>query len=137
MPDYQKDIEKLRRPENIVEAVYASSAYVLRTAFQRDPTIARLVKGGAEVVPLVQGELARDGIELDDITLAALAYIVDQAAPASAPALLKPLLRKAVDHPGPFFVNFATHALRREAKLSLRPAEMVYPKAEMLEVLKK
>jgi len=42
MADYSKDIERLKNPENIKEAVYASSPYVLMKVFENDPIVRRL-----------------------------------------------------------------------------------------------
>ncbi len=125
----------IKNPENISEAVYASSPYVLRKAFENDPNVRSLIKAGREVVPLISKELEKNGLELHEITLACFAYILHKVDVKSAVKILKPLLAQTIERPGPFFVNFATHALRQESKLSIRPLEMVYTKAEILEIL--
>jgi hypothetical protein len=135
MPKYQKEVQKLRNPENIKEAVYASSPYVLRKAFLADPTVQKLVQAGPAAVADIKQEFAAGADKLSDITLACLAHILSQVAPAEGAALLAPVLRKTMDKGGPFFKHFATHLLRQEVRLPVRPLEMVYRREEMQEVL--
>jgi hypothetical protein len=135
MPKYVKDVQRLRNPENIKEAVYASSPYVLRKAFMADPTVQKLVRAGPNAFDAVKHEFAARGDKLPDITLACLAYILMQIAPAEGAALVAPVLRRQVKKGGPFFKHFATHLLRQEAQLPLRSLEMVYRREEMQEIL--
>ncbi len=135
MPKYLKDVQRLRNPENINEAVYASSAYVLRKAFLADPTVQKLVRAGADAVEDVKQEFAAGADKLPDITLACLAYILTQIAPSEGAALVAPVLRKTLDKGGPFFKQFAAHLLRQQARLPLRPSNMAYPREEIQEVL--
>ena len=51
MPKYMKDVQRLRNPENIREALYASSPYVLRKAFVADPTVQKLIRAGLNDIP--------------------------------------------------------------------------------------
>jgi hypothetical protein len=135
MPKYQKAVQKLRNPENIKDAVFASSPYVLRKAFQADPVVQELVREGPPVVADIERELAARADKLPDITLACLAYILSQVAPADGAKLLAPALRKALDEGGPFFKHFATHLLRQEARLPVRPLQIFYRREEMIEAL--
>jgi len=137
MPKFQKHLQRLRKPEAIRDAVFASSPYVLRRAFSTDPTVQQLVQAGPDVVADIEKELADGGEQLPDITLACLAYVLWQIAPDRGPALLAPLLRRMLDEHGPFFVHFATHLLRQQARLPVRPLEMVYRRDEMTEALRR
>lgn len=135
MVDYRKEIEKIKNPENIHEAVYANSPYVLMKAFEKDQTVSRLIRAGAKVVPLISEELEKNGLELPEITLACFAYTLQKINIESAIKILKPLFAKAVERRGPFFVNFAAHSLRQAVKLPIKPLEMAYTRAELLETL--
>lgn len=135
MPKYVKDVQRLRKPENIKGAVYASSSYVLRKAFAADPTVQKLVRAGPNAFDDVKHEFATRADKLPDITLACLAYILTQIAPSEGAALVAPLLRRQVEKGGPFFKHFATHLLRQQARLPLRSLEMVYRPEEMQEIL--
>jgi hypothetical protein len=134
MPKYVKDVQRLRNPANIREALYASSPYVLRKAFVADPTVQKLIRAGPNGFDEIKREFAARADKLPDITLACLAYILTQIAPVQGAALVRPVLRRHVEA-GPFFKHFATHLLRQEARLPLRPIEMVYRREEMQEVL--
>jgi hypothetical protein len=135
MRKYVKDVQRLRNPENIKDAVYASSPYVLGKAFAADPIVQKLVRAGPNAFDDVKHEFAARADKLPDITLACLAYILTQIAPAEGAALVAPVLRRQVKKAGPFFKHFSTHLLRQEARLPLRPLEMVYRREEMQEVL--
>ena len=135
MPKYLKDVQRLRNPENIKDAVYASSPYVLRKAFVADPTVQKLVRAGPKAFNDIKHEFAVRAAKLPDITLACLAYILNQIAPAKGAALVAPVLRRHVEKAGPFFKHFATHLLREQARLPLRPLEMVYRREETQEIL--
>jgi hypothetical protein len=136
MPTYLKDVQALRKPDNIRDAVFASSPYVLRKAFVADPAVRRLVRAGPEVVADIAKELGPGALELPDITLACLAHILSEVEPDRGTKLLAPLLRRALEKPGgPFFPHFATHLLRQQARLPVRPLEMVYRREEMAEAL--
>jgi hypothetical protein len=135
MRKYVKDVQRLRSPENIREAIYASSPYVLGKAFAADRIVQKLVRAGPNAFDDVKHEFVARADKLPDITLACLAYILTQIAPAKGAALVAPVLRRQVEKAGPFFKHFATHLLRQEARLPLRPLEMVYRREEMQEVL--
>ncbi len=136
MIDYGKKIEKIKNPENIRGALFASSPYVLKKAFEKDQTVINLIKGGREVIPPISEELEKKGLELPEITLACFAYILYKVDLKSAVKILKPLFTQAVEKPGPFFVNFAAHILRQGSNLPIKPLELVYTRDELLEVLK-
>jgi hypothetical protein len=137
MTEYSKEIEKVKNPKNISEALYASSPYTLKKAFENDQTVLRLVKAGREVTPLLVEELAKNGLELNEITLSCFAYILHKVDPKLAVKILKPLFVKAMENPGAFFVYFAAHALRQESNLPTKPLELDYTRAELRETLKK
>ncbi|UCG47886.1 MAG: hypothetical protein JSU94_20705 [Phycisphaerales bacterium] len=136
MYDYKTDIERLKDPRNIREAVYASSPYVLKTTFDDDVIVRRLIDAGNEVVPLIREELKSNFAELPEITLACFAYILQKVNAASAEQVLKPLFVRAAEKPGPFFVNFAAHAIRKSKQLPVSTEKMSLTKAELLETLK-
>jgi hypothetical protein len=135
MYDYGEDIERIKNPEHIREAVYASSPYVLMRAFENDLTVQRLINAGQEVVPLIAKELENTGLELPEITLACFAYILQRVDLESAVRILKPSFAQATEKPGPFFVHFAAHAIRQDRELPIKPLEMVYSEAELFEAL--
>lgn len=134
---YIKEIERLKKPENIRESVYASSPHVLMKAFKNDLTVGRLIRAGREVVPLIDKELKRGGLELPEISLACFAYILQEIDLKSASEILKPLFVRTAKKPMGFFSNFAAHALRQQHKLPIKPLKMRYTKAELLETLKR
>lgn len=136
MADYSKDIEMLKNPENIKEAVYASSPYVLMKVFENDPIVRRLIRAGREVVPLISKEMKK-GLKLPEITLSCFAYILQKVDAESAVKILKPLFARTIDKPRGFFTNFAAHALRQALKLPTKPLEVVYTKNELLETLER
>jgi len=133
--DYSKEIEVIKNPENIREAVYASSPYVLKKAFENDLTVNRLIRAGQKVVPLIAKELEANGLKLPEITLACFAYILQEVDLKCASEILKPLFAQATEKPGPFFVHFATHSLRQAVKLPVKFPDMAYTKAELSETL--
>jgi hypothetical protein len=135
MTDYRKDIDRIKDPENINEAVYASSPYVLRKAFESDRSVVRLISAGREVVPLISKEIEKHGMKLSEITLSCYAYILQKIDLEAALKILKPLFAKAIKNPGPFFVNFSAHALRQKVNLPIKPLQILYTKAELLETL--
>jgi len=135
MTDYNKEIERIKNPENIREAVYASSPFVLKKTFENDLTVRRLVEAGQDVIPLITKELESEGLNLHEITLACFAYILHKVNPESAALILKPLFKVAIENPGPFFVNFANQTLRQVIKLPTKPFGSAYTKEELLETL--
>lgn len=137
MTSYQDDIKKLKDPDNIKEAGFASSPYVLRKAFERDPVVQRVIKGRQKVAPLLIAELKQNGRELDEITLACFTYILEKVDPTAISDVLTPLFEAAVDSPGPFFVHFAAHAMRQHMlNLPTEPAGTTYPQAELVQTMK-
>lgn len=133
--EYKKDIEKLKNPENINEAVYASSPYVLRKAFDSDETLHHLIKGGSGVIPLISEEMQKNGTNLSDITLAAFAYVLEKIDAKEGVRYLEPIYAKSLENPGPFFVNFAAHAINIGSGSEIKPMGAVYSKPELLEAL--
>jgi len=132
---YTQEIERLKNPENIKEAVYASSPDGLRRAFENDSVVGRLVRAGEKVVPLIGEQLERSGLELHEITLACFAYILHQVDSKSASRILEPFFVKAMEQPGPFFVNFAAYPIREVAKLTTKPLGETHTSAELSETL--
>ncbi len=135
MSDFQEDIVRLKDPKNIKEALFASGPSVLMRAFERDPTVMRLVKGGAKVVPLIVAEIKENGLKLHTITLSCFAYILQKVDPAAASAVLKDLFVQAMKRPDPFFIYFAVHALRQDLKLPFKPRDPEYSYGELQETL--
>lgn len=135
MPSYLKEVQRLKNPENINEAVFASSPYVLRKAFLADPTVQKLVRSGPAVLADIKQEMSAEASQLSDITLACFAHILSQVAPVEGAAFLAPELKKVADKSGPFFATFGTHLLRHAAQLPVRPIEMNYRREELKEVL--
>lgn len=132
MANLEKDITALKDPANIKKALLASSPYVLRKIFAAEPIIQRLIRAGEKVVPLI-AEQTRGARKLDEITLAAYAYILEKVKADAAPEVLGAQFRKAVEKPGPFFVHFAAHAMRSALRMPLKPLEMVYSPEELME----
>jgi hypothetical protein len=136
MADLKKDITALRDPSNIKKAFLASSPYVLRKVFAADPIIQRLIRAGEKVVPLITEE-TRGERRLEEITLAAFAYIIENVKADAAPQILGARFKKSMEKPGPFFVHFAAHAMRSGFQMPVKPLEMVYSQAELIETQNK
>lgn len=132
MASLLKDLTKLRDPAAIKKAQLASSPYVLRKIFAADPTIRRLIAAGEKIVPLIIEEI-RKAERLDEITLAAFVFIVENVNADAAAQVFGALFRKSVRKPGPFFVHFAAHAIRSGFRLPIKPLEIVYSPAELME----
>jgi len=127
MSDFQKDLETIKNPENIKEAVYASGPGNLMKVFEKDPTVQRLIRGGAKVAPLVSAEIKKNGQKLPKITLACLAYVLQKTDRTEASTILRPFFIRAMNKPDPYFIFFGAHAIREDLKLPLRPdAEYSY-----------
>ena len=135
MADYRKDVARLKKPENIKEAMYANGPYTLMKAFEADSTVNRLIKGGGEVVPLIAAELKRNGMKLHEITRSCYAYILQQIDLETSAKILKPYFVLAMKKPDPFFVHFAAHALRQKFRLPVKPADPLHSRAELLDTL--
>lgn len=135
MPSLPEDLARIKDPANIHEARFASSAYVLRKAFERDPAVQRLIRAGRGAAPLVIQEL-RSADRLDEIVRACLVYILEQVDPAAVAQVVAPLLRADMARPGPLFAPFATHALRGALRLP-NPGgpRLEYSPAEVREAL--
>ena len=118
-------------PSTIQKAQLASSPYVLQKIFAADPTIRRLIDAGEPVIPLIAAEL-QSANALEEITLSALAFIVQQVKADAAPQLFGPIFRQALGHPGPFFVHFAAQAIRSGLGQPIKHPEIVYSHAELL-----
>jgi hypothetical protein len=136
MPDLKADIAALKNPSNITKASLANSPYVLRKIFKADPKIRRLIAAGEKVVPFIIEE-TREARVLDEITLSAFAYIIENVKVETAPQIFGARFRKAVENPGPFFVHFAAHAMRSSLHLPIKPLKMVYSREELVETQNK
>jgi hypothetical protein len=135
MPSLPEDLAAIKDPSKIQEARFASSPYVLRKAFERDPAVQRLIRAGRAAVPLVVQELRSAG-HLDEITRACLVHILEHVDPSAVAQVVAPLLRADMTRPGPFFAPFATHALRTALKLpNAGGPKLEYAPAEMHEAL--
>ena len=135
MPSLPEDLARIKNPDNIHEARFASSPYVLRKAFERDAAVQRLIRAGRAAAPLVIQEL-RSADHLDEIARACLVYVLEQVDGAAVAPVVAPLLRADLAHPGPFFAPFATHALRNAARLpNPGAAKLEYSPAEVREAL--
>ena len=135
MYDYKKDLEKIKNPENIREAVFASSPYVLRKVFENDVIVRRLINVGQDVAPLITEELKNNNEKLHEITLSCFAFILQKVDPPSAKKVLKPLLTKAMKRPGPFFVHFTAHSLLENMNLPLSREKMTFTKDELQDIV--
>ncbi len=134
MADVRKDIATVSDPLKIKKALLASSPYVLRKIFASDPTVMRLVSAREQALSFISEKMKED-TKLSEISLAAFAFIVENVDARSAPRIFGKRFRKAVENPGPFFVHFAAHAIRIGMKRPVKPLEMVYSRAELLETL--
>ncbi len=132
----KKDITTLKNLSNIEKAYLASSPYVLRKVFGADPIIQRLIRAGEKVIPLIVEELLK-AEDLDEITLSAFAFIIENVRADVSPQILGTLFRKEIENPGPFFVHFAAHAIRSAFRMPVKPFEMVYSQAELIETQNK
>lgn len=135
MSDFRKDIAKIKNPENIREALFASGPSVLMRAFEKDPTVIRLLRGGSKVVPLISAEIRKNGLKLDSITLSCFAYILQMVDIGAAVAILRPLFLDAMRKPDPFFTCFAAHALQQDLKLPIKPYDPEYTFGQLHETL--
>jgi hypothetical protein len=61
-------------------------------------------------------------------------FIVENVNAEAAPLIFGDLFRMSVEKPtNPFFVYFATHAIRSGLRLPIKPLEIVYTTAELIE----
>lgn len=134
MADVKKDVGTISEPVKIKKALLASSPYVLRKVFASDPAILRLISAREAALTLITEKMKEDE-KLSEITLSAFAYIVENVDAHSAPRIFGKRFRKSIEMPGPFFVHFAAHAIRTGLKRPVKPLEMVYSRAELLETL--
>jgi hypothetical protein len=136
MSHYEEDLRAIANPENINEAVFAYSPYVLRKAFERAPIVQRLIAAGREISPLISDELERN-TELPEISRACLVYILEQIDNRQMVRVVSPLFRTELKNPGPFFIHFAAHGLRAAHHLKVRERDISYSNAELRELLDK
>jgi hypothetical protein len=106
-------------------------------AFERDPTVQRLLKGGNTVAGMVAEQVRQHGRSLDEITLCCYVYILQKLDVQVAAETVRPLFPDAVKQVDPFFVNFATHVLRDALRLPMNPLDPLYSRGEMLETLER
>lgn len=135
MNDFQKYIETIKNPKNIREALFASGPQVLMKAFQKDPTVTKLIRGGLKVVPLISAEIKERGLKLDPITLACFAYILEKIDLKTATIVIAPLFIQAMKKPDPFFIYFAAHILRQNLKQRFKVNDPEYTFGELQETL--
>ncbi|MCD4708623.1 MAG: hypothetical protein K8S62_12895 [Candidatus Sabulitectum sp.] len=84
-----------------------------------------MISAGERIIPLIQDEVSKAD-QLDGITLAAFAFIVESVRAEAAPEIFRKVFRKKVEDPDPFFVHFAAHAIRSGLRLPVKPLEMHY-----------
>ena len=137
MPDYSKAIKKIKNPENIHEATYASGPYTLMKAFHNDSTVKELIKGNQKVFSLIAKELKKGGMELNEISRSCYAFILQKIDLDSSVEILKPMFIKAMKAPDPFFVHFAAYTLRQHLKLPVKPSDPLHTRGELLETLER
>jgi hypothetical protein len=135
MSDIEKDIEIIKDPRNIQEALFASGPHVLMKAFEKDPIVIRLIRAGLKVVPRISAEIKENGLRLDTITLSCFAYILQKVDIQTAAAVIKPLFIQAMKKPDPFFIYFAAHTLRQNFKLPFKVNDPEYTFGELQETL--
>lgn len=135
MSDLQQDLETIKDPVKIKEAVYASGPYTLLQAFARDPLVARVIRAGRKAVPLIVEQIKANGLKLDRITLACYVYILMRVDQEAAVAQVRPLFIEAMKKPDPFFPYFAAHVLRRSFNMPVKADDPEYSFAELQETL--
>lgn len=131
----ERKIQKLKKPENIKEALYASGPAVLMRAFELDPTVKALIQSGSKVVRLIASDIRKNGLALHPVSLSCFTYILQMTSPDIAAATVRPLFIKAMQTPDPFFVYFAAHVLRQDMKLPTAPKDPEYSFGELQETL--
>jgi hypothetical protein len=131
----EREIKKLKNPENIKEALYASGPAVLMRAFELDPTVKMLIRSGSKVVRLIASEIKKNGFRLHPISLSCFTYILQMISPDIAATTVRPLFIKAMKKPDPFFVYFAAHILRQDMKLPTVTKDPEYTFGELQETL--
>lgn len=132
MADLREELSALRDPLNIENAGLASSPYVLRKVFTADPRIGELIAAKDKVVPLIAEEM-RAPEDLNEITLAALTFIIENVKAEAAPQIFGAHFRRSLENPGPFFVYFAANAIRSGLRHAVKSLQMDYSRAELLE----
>ncbi|MFX0107269.1 MAG: hypothetical protein ACFE7R_03220 [Candidatus Hodarchaeota archaeon] len=136
MNEHAIGIEAIKNPENIREAVYASSPRVLRMVFDNDPIVRRLIGAGQKIIPLIERELEDNRLNLHEITLACYAYILQKVDEESARRILTPHFLWAMEKPGVFFVHFAATPLRKGTNLEKKPLGVTLTLDELNATLK-
>jgi hypothetical protein len=131
----QKEIEILKDPKKINEALYANSPRVLTFVFDRDPHVRSVISAGQKAVPLIARELEEHGKELNEITFSCFTYILEKIDARAAAKILQPLVPKVIDRPGFFIPTFITHALRQGHRLSLKERRFFYTPTELRETV--
>ena len=135
MPNLSDDLGKIKNPKNIHEALFASGPNALMKAFERDPTVNRIIKYGSKGVPLIEKILEEEGDRLDEITLSCFAFILENVDINAAAKILTPHFIRTMKEPEPFFIHFAAQVLRRWLRLPYKPRDPYYSRGELLETL--
>ncbi|MDO9324595.1 MAG: hypothetical protein Q7T80_06510 [Methanoregula sp.] len=127
----QTEIEILKDPSRIHEALYANSPRVLMFAFDNDPHVRSVINAGQKAVPLVAHELEKSSKDLNEITFSCYTYILEKIDAVAATKILQPLVPKIIDRPGFFIPTFVTHALRKGHRLAVKKSQHFYTAAEL------
>lgn len=135
MSNLSDDLEKIKNPDNIHEALFASGPNGLMKAFERNPIVNRIIKYGSKAVPLIEKILKEEGDQLHEISLSCFAFILENVDIKAAAKILIPHFTQAMKDPEPFFVHFAAQVLRRQFRLPYKPRDPYYSRGELLETL--
>lgn len=134
--ELQELLNAIEDPTKIKDALYASSPYVLRKAFEGDPGIRELLRAGSRLVPAIAEKLEA-GDDLDEISACAYFYLLEHIGShdAIARALSTPM-RARLHRPSPFLSQFSTRAiLKAMRRVQLRSPSEVYSPVEVIEAI--
>lgn len=133
-----KLLNAIEDPKGIKDALYASSPYVLRKAFDGDPGMRELLRAGPRLAPMIAQKLEA-GEELDEISACAYFYLLEHIGShdAVARALSTPM-RARLHRPSPFLSQFSTRAiLQTTRRVELRSPSEMYSPVEVLEAIER
>jgi hypothetical protein len=132
----KKNIDLIKRPEKIREALYANSPAVLEFAFRDDPNVRAVISAGRKALPVIEKELKSNGAALHDISLSCLAYILSKIDVKEAARMLRPLYPKVVERPGSIAAIFIARPLRIDRNLPVGTGELHFTPEQLRETLK-
>jgi hypothetical protein len=132
---HQALLEALKEPRHIKDALYASSPYVLRKAFDADPGIRELLRAGPGLATAVAEKLEAEPA-LDEISMCAYFYLLEHTASRDAIArVLDTRTRARLRKPSPFLSQFSTRAILRAHRTGLRAPIESYTLAEVVDAV--